>query len=478
MDTQESSIFRQKSLDHLASPERLDQLMQVTSPKGWLALSCVGSLVMAGVVWGVFSRLPITVTARGAIVRPGKVVMLQTPNAGQLITLSVQAGDYVRKGQVVGSIAQPELEKQLQQQRIKLVELQGQARMANSLQQQRATAEQGALVQQRQNLMQRIQEAQTLTPVLKAKGLESVRQQRQGLQQRLQAVKALVPVLQERLQRRQTLLTQGVLSADAVLEAEQSYQETIQIMADTETQLKALDVREVEAEKSYRDNLTAIADLQAQLQQLNTQQARLAQESLETTVNRTNEIQEVKRNIDQITLQLTKTTNIVSTQSGKVLEVTVAPGQVISSGTSLATLELNASQQPFVALAYLPVRDGKRIQPGMQLQLTPDTVPRERYGGIVGQVQQVSPFPITAQGMANRLGNPALLQGVGEEPMLEVIAELEPDRTTSSGYRWSSSQGPDSQLSSGTTVSLRITVEERSPVSFVIPLLRSLTGTL
>ena len=31
-------IFRQAALDRLSSPEQLDQLMQVTTPKSWMAL--------------------------------------------------------------------------------------------------------------------------------------------------------------------------------------------------------------------------------------------------------------------------------------------------------------------------------------------------------------------------------------------------------------------------------------------------------
>ena len=38
-------IFRKVALERLSSPEQLDQLMQVTSPKGWLALAGLGALL-------------------------------------------------------------------------------------------------------------------------------------------------------------------------------------------------------------------------------------------------------------------------------------------------------------------------------------------------------------------------------------------------------------------------------------------------
>jgi HlyD family secretion protein len=61
-------------------------------------------------------------------------------------------------------------------------------------------------------------------------------------------------------------------------------------------------------------------------------------------------------------------------------------------------------------------------------------------------------------------------------PQIQVEAELQPDNSTFSGYKWSSSKGVDMKISSGTTTSVRVTTEERSPISFIFPFLKSLTG--
>ena len=46
---------------------------------------------------------------------------------------------------------------------------------------------------------------------------------------------------------------------------------------------------------------------------------------------------------------------------------------------------------------YFAVADGKKIRPGMKVLITPDTVKRARYGGIVGKITEVSPFPVTSE---------------------------------------------------------------------------------
>ena len=56
-----------------------------------------------------------------------------------------------------------------------------------------------------------------------------------------------------------------------------------------------------------------------------------------------------------------------------------------------------------------------------------------------------------------------------------VIARLQPDETPT-GYRWTTSSGPASALTPGTTVSAAVTVERRRPITWLLPALRNLVG--
>src|SRR5919199_5326849 len=134
MIEQKRNLFRKESLERLSSPERLDQLMQVVSPKSWLPLTSLGSLVVVALTWSIYGRIPITVEGRGVLIYPSKVVPFQSKSSGQLLSLNVKVGDVVKKGKVLGTIDQTELRKQLQQQRNKLAELQSQDLAVSSLQ--------------------------------------------------------------------------------------------------------------------------------------------------------------------------------------------------------------------------------------------------------------------------------------------------------------------------------------------------------
>lgn len=63
-----SSIFRKEALERLSSPEQLDQLMQIVTPRSWLPLAALGSLMGLGLVWSFVGKIPVTTTGRGVIV--------------------------------------------------------------------------------------------------------------------------------------------------------------------------------------------------------------------------------------------------------------------------------------------------------------------------------------------------------------------------------------------------------------------------
>ena len=55
------SIFRQKSLDRVSSPEQLNDYIRVTTPSVWLVLAAIILLLVGMLAWSVFG----TVQANG-----------------------------------------------------------------------------------------------------------------------------------------------------------------------------------------------------------------------------------------------------------------------------------------------------------------------------------------------------------------------------------------------------------------------------
>ena len=527
-------LFRKESLERLSSPERLDQLMQVVNPRDWLPLATLGIFIFLALIWSIFGRIPMTENASGVLIRPKRVVQFQSPITGQLQTVNVREGQCIDKDYVLATIDPREMKQQLEQQRTKRVQLSAQSQDSGTLRGQRTKLEKEALASEKANLEQRLQAAHDLTPILKDQDLNAIAKQRQSLEQRLQTAQALTPVLQnkgstaiaqervslkqrlhdaqalipvqkERLEKRRQLLTDGAIPADTVLQVEQEYTQALQQVAVLQVELKQIDVKDTEsqqqyltnvnniseiqaqlkdlslkqtqAKQRYLDNLNSISQLQTQLQDVNTKTKRLEQENLETSNSKLNEITEVERNIAQLEQRLGENGKIISQQAGCVLEITASVGQIVSPGSPIATINTQGEAGKMLAITYFPIKDGKKIKPGMPIQITPDIVKRERFGGIVGKVVSVSSFPITPQGAALVVGSSELVNKLtAGEPRIEVTAELELDKSTPSGYRWSSSKGPKMPISPGTTSIAHVQVEQFAPITFVLPFLREWTG--
>jgi HlyD family secretion protein len=80
--------------------------------------------------------------------------------------------------------------------------------------------------------------------------------------------------------------------------------------------------------------------------------------------------------------------------------------------------------------------------------------------------------------MVRVLRNDQLVQGLTGKggPLLEVVVDLEEDPTTPSGFAWSSSQGPPTEVYTGTIADAQVIVERRKPISYVLPIFKDVTG--
>jgi HlyD family secretion protein len=475
----ENKLFRQKSLERLASPEKLDRLMQVVNPKSWLPLATLGSLVFAGGIWSVYGKIPVTVEGRGVLIHPGKVIPLQAPIQGQLVELKIKPGDEVKKGDLIATIDQPELRKQLELAENKLNQLQKQDGDLSLLQNQRRNSDLVSISEQRQASEQRLKILEELTPTLRDKGLISIERDRQTTLTRLATLRELLPTFKQRLEIRKDLFRQGAIADDVLLQARQEYFDNTAQINEAESKLKELDVKEADALKQYLSNLNEVKNTQAQLQELRSKEANLAQQDRESTTNRQKEIQDVEREINGLSKKIGDQTQIISQHNGRILEITTNLGQVVQPGTRIANIDIDNATDDLVGITYFPVEDGKKIQPDMTIQITPQTIKRERFGGIIGDVNQISAFPMTKEAAANVVGNPEVIEGLVSQKqagLIQVSAKLQMDAATFSGYKWSSSSGPRLKISPGTTTIARVKVEERTPISYVIPLLRSIGG--
>ncbi len=413
-----SAIFRKVSLERLSSPEQLDQMVQVTDPRGWIALAGLGALLLAAIGWGIWGSIPTEAQGDGILLRQGGISDLVANATGQVQEMLVSVGDVIEKGQPVARIQQDVLLRQIADDRSKLSILR--ARYDDAVR----------VSDQQKRLLSRDTE-----------------QQRSNLQRTIESLEKDVTLLRERLDAQQGLLNEGLITKETFITTQQSLNAKRDQLAQSRLDLNGLDLKRIEADQPLDQQLetrrTAIHDLELEIKELNA--------------------------------KLGENVNVLSPYSGRVLEVLANRGDVVNPGTAILSVEVLSEN--LQAVLFIPASAGKKVQPGMTVRVTPSTVKREEYGSMLGKVTWVAEFPSTSRGMTRLLGNEALVTKLMQQgPPIQVNVALERDPSTPTGYRWSSSRGPNLKISSGTLASGDVVVQEDRPFRLVIPKVREATG--
>ena len=93
-ENMQTSVFRQKSLDRVSSPEQLNEYIRVSNPGVWMILAAIVILLVGVCVWGVLGRMETTLPV-SAVSGEGKTVLyVKETDIGQVEEgMRVQIGD-------------------------------------------------------------------------------------------------------------------------------------------------------------------------------------------------------------------------------------------------------------------------------------------------------------------------------------------------------------------------------------------------
>jgi HlyD family secretion protein len=324
----------------------------------------------------------------------------------------------VRRGQTIAVLAQPELRTSVRQLEASLAALQANRASTADLLSSDRTLE-----------------------------LEAIRQQQKQADEAIQAATDRIASLDSSIARERSAVQRGLITREAL-------QNTIALRA--EMQLQMLNTTSRKQELSARAVQVQIA-------------------SRQTVFSLDREIRLAQDRLDQVREQLESVANVVSPYDGVVVERLADAGQAIAAGAPVVTVEA-ASTVPLQVLMFIPL-EGKRIKPGMRVEMVPGGVRPEETGYFVGSVRDVSSAPLSGTGLDRYLKNELLVDqftSQGGAYLVDVVVETDP--RTISGYKWTSRAGAPITFGSGTLLSGKIVVERTRPVALVIPAVRRWLG--
>ena len=409
------SFFRKSALEKLSTPEKLDQLIKITSPRAWIALLTIAIAIGTAVSWGIAGRVKTKINTMG-ILLGGEVYDIVSTSQGQLVALNVEIGDMVKEGDVIATVNQPEMLQQVE-------------------------AAEAALIERRYELQELIAFGSKDTQIQD----ELIQQQRLSIKQEIQSNQKNITFLTQQLEIDKGLLEKGLITKPQVVRSEQQLESAQNQIEKLRAQLVQMSSQELNTGFNLQQKVTIVKQ-------------RIAQE---------------ERRLEQLKEQYQIKTKIKSPHSGEVVEVLTNSGVIVGPGTPLFKVKDEtaiASTGKIRGILYVPSQDGKKIKVGMEALVVPATVKAQEYGYMKATVTYVSEFPITQQGMMTTMKNDQLVQGLLRMGApYEVYVEFEPNSESYSGYEWTSAKGPDIMINAGTSCNGKITIKEQPPITMVVP---------
>lgn len=188
---------------------------------------------------------------------------------------------------------------------------------------------------------------------------------------------------------------------------------------------------------------------------------------------------QLKGELDNLVNRLNNSA-ILALIDGTIYNISKSVCESVREGEVLCNLASGSSQQNLHALVYVSGASAKRISTGMNVRMELGNVRADKYGYLIGRVDKVSPYPVTAQQIADSVGNDTLTGWLVNpqqvQPVFEVDVELIPDAQSRSGYVWSTAEGPPEKITVGTPLTAFCIIEQRRPIELVFDWLNGLLG--
>lgn len=419
-DKKKETIFRAASLERLSSPEQLDKLVKVTNSKGWLSLIGILFILTVTLIWSFVGEVPTKVNARGILIKSGGIKSIEHSTSGKITDVSIIQGMTVEKGDVIARLASPDTLARISSAKFELENLE-------------------------QNKQRYLDFFIENGPLKKDYFVRSQGSKEEQLRDAMREVDDQ----KKKLEAQKDLFKRGGVSGEDLRNSQQELDRLELVRDNAQNALKQLTMSALSENKQHGETLTGL----------------------------TNRVSEKMKEITFLQQQLDMQSKVVTPYSGKVIEVLTQKGGLIAPGQPVATIELSGKDLKNIeGIVFISSIEGKKLDPGMDAQISPSTVKAAEYGVMLGKVTSVSEYPVTRAYMAKILG-PDLAQqfAVIGDPM-EIKVDLVSDPDTISGFKWSSRNGPPIQIRTGTPADITVTIKKERPIALVFPIFKSKLG--
>jgi HlyD family secretion protein len=417
--------FRQAALNALSSPEELNNVLVVTRPGTWVALVAIVIIVLATLIWSVVGVIPTTVEARGILARPGGLQSVAALGNGILKNVVVSENQRVKVGDTIAIVDVPDLALQLE------------------------------------NAHQAVREADSMYRKLIATNNKVTKLERAAGPSEKKSDALAAQAAQQRLENSQQMAESTKMLLDKGLVTRNEYHSKLDAVLKAQEDLLRLRASELNGSKQ-----------QTQVEFQREQELLRVEAQLTAAIRSTREL----------ALRYQQASTVTATCAGRVTQISVAEGMPVTSGETVAMIEADsgvvASASEMLVAIFVPPALGKKVKPGMVVNVMPTSVEAAEFGSMTARARWISDYPLDASGVRRFISNEGVMNyfGSSQEPPIGVLAILDVDPNNPSGYRWTSGRGPDVRITTGTVCNCNIVVDENPPIALLLPWLKRTLG--
>lgn len=166
---------------------------------------------------------------------------------------------------------------------------------------------------------------------------------------------------------------------------------------------------------------------------------------------------------------------VYSDQVGIVSDLVVKKDDVFTPGKDIIRVSPIA-QGSQIVVCYVPLANAKKLERGMHVNITLDSLDSNSYGHMVARVINIDAYATPRAGMSSVIGSDNNLESTFNKDgaVVAVACELYPDQNTSSGYFWSNTKGAAVDVKNGSLVTAKIITDEVAPITKLFSKLRDL----
>lgn len=168
---------------------------------------------------------------------------------------------------------------------------------------------------------------------------------------------------------------------------------------------------------------------------------------------------------------------VYSDQVGIVADLVVKKDDEFTPGKDVIRVSPIA-QASQIVVCYVPLANAKKLERGMQVNITLDSLDSNSYGNMVARVINIDAYATPNAGISSVIGSDNNLESTFNKDgaVVAVACELYPSADTVSGYYWSNAKGAGVDVKNGSLVTVKIITDEVAPITKLFSKLRDIWG--